>query len=297
MKKILLTGGLLCFLLFPAQSVGINTANPVSSAMLDIKTNGDHKTVILPQVNLTSRNDVVSINGGNPEESLIIYNTNPAITGGKGIYYWDAEDAEWKFLVSQANINVFRNLTRYYTASSQTGMNVFTGGSSTLPGTVSPYTLNSGTTGWTMLKNSANTGNLTVPVKVDQPVNFVEVNLTGTWIVRDDSSLNHSIEFVYGIFVNGLLKYAKVDTKTFSNICGYSNFYIDSVIPNLPVGDHNVTYGVIVRRIRTDNDSNSYPNNANFTIGLGGGSAASGCNNINAFESETRATVYLNQTL
>lgn len=296
MKKILFIGGLFCSLLFTSQSVGINTNSPVSSAMLDIKVNGDHKTVILPKIALTSQTDQASINGGAPEESLIVYNTNAAISGGKGIYYWDAGDGEWKFLVSQANINVFRNLTRYYTASTQAGQNVFTGGTSTLPSNPGPYSLGSGTTGWTMLKNSGGT-NLTVAIKVDQPVNFVEINLTGTWINTDDTALNHSVEFAYGIFVDGELRYAKVDTRTMTNFCGYSNFYIDSVIPNLSVANHNVTFGVIVRRIRTDSDSNSYPNNANFNIKLGGGSTVTGCNNINAFESETRATVYLNQTL
>ncbi len=66
-----------------AQSVGIGTNNPNSSAMLEVSS--ANKGLLLPRVALTGINDAVTIS--NPATSLLVYNTNVALPAGVGYYY------------------------------------------------------------------------------------------------------------------------------------------------------------------------------------------------------------------
>jgi hypothetical protein len=68
-----------------AQNVGVNAtgAIPNASAMLDVSAT--NKGILVPQVNLASLTDATAI--PNPANSLLVYNTNAAITGGAGYYY------------------------------------------------------------------------------------------------------------------------------------------------------------------------------------------------------------------
>jgi len=72
-----------------AQSVGIGTATPHSSARLHIEDNA--RGLLIPRVALTGTNDVTTI--PNPATSLLVYNPNPAGSGATavtpGFYYWD----------------------------------------------------------------------------------------------------------------------------------------------------------------------------------------------------------------
>jgi len=71
-----------------AQSVGIGTATPHSSARLHIEDNA--RGLLIPNVALTGTNDVTTVS--NPALSLLVYNTNTA-TGPTavtpGFYYWN----------------------------------------------------------------------------------------------------------------------------------------------------------------------------------------------------------------
>ena len=71
-----------------AQTIGIGTNTPNASARLDITAT--NKGLLIPRVSLTSINDVTTI--PSPVLSLLIFNTNAAITGGNGIgfYVWGA---------------------------------------------------------------------------------------------------------------------------------------------------------------------------------------------------------------
>jgi hypothetical protein len=68
-----------------SQNIAINNSgnNPAASAMLDIQSSD--KGLLIPQVNLTSLSDAVTIAA--PANSLLVYNTNPALPEGKGYYY------------------------------------------------------------------------------------------------------------------------------------------------------------------------------------------------------------------
>ena len=89
MKKILLLSvvGLFSTITF-AQNVGINTtgATPDASAGLDIDYT--NKGLLIPRVSLTSNTDILTI--PSPATSLLVYNTNAAMTSGAiGYWYWD----------------------------------------------------------------------------------------------------------------------------------------------------------------------------------------------------------------
>lgn len=69
------------------KNVGIGTQSPNSSAVLELQAND--KGLLIPRVNLVSITDILTI--PSPVVSLLVYNTNTAITGGngEGFYYWD----------------------------------------------------------------------------------------------------------------------------------------------------------------------------------------------------------------
>jgi hypothetical protein len=65
------------------QNVGIGTSNPNASSILDV--NSSNKGILLPRVFL--QNSVDNITVPNPAVNLIVFNTNPAIAGGIGLFY------------------------------------------------------------------------------------------------------------------------------------------------------------------------------------------------------------------
>lgn len=116
MKNITLVLCLSAFLFsakIQAQNVGINGtgATPNASAMLDVSAT--NKGVLIPQVSLTSLTDATTI--ASPANSLMIYNTNTAITGGAGYYYNSGTSASpvWvPMLTSTSTLN--QSVTDYY---------------------------------------------------------------------------------------------------------------------------------------------------------------------------------------
>jgi hypothetical protein len=83
-----------------SQNVAINStgASPNSSSILDLTS--ANKGVLIPRVSLTSLTDAATI--PTPATSLLIYNTNAAITNGTGYYYNNGTPASpvWvKFVV------------------------------------------------------------------------------------------------------------------------------------------------------------------------------------------------------
>ncbi|MGQ1944669.1 hypothetical protein [Ornithobacterium rhinotracheale] len=73
MKILFNTLFLLCFIATKAQ-VGFQTLNPEKSAMLDIKADGEKKTVTIPRINLNNRKDKSAIHQKKPAHGLMIYN-------------------------------------------------------------------------------------------------------------------------------------------------------------------------------------------------------------------------------
>jgi hypothetical protein len=80
--------------------VGIGTTTPAESSLLDIKNDDADKGILIPRVDITDLENQAPITG-TIVESLLVYNTN--VTTGKGFYYWDATDTEWKKLLAGAD--------------------------------------------------------------------------------------------------------------------------------------------------------------------------------------------------
>jgi hypothetical protein len=123
--------------------VGINTPNPNESAVLDISSSD--KGVLFPRMDLgdlATADPVV-----NPEESLIVWNTDAA-NGGvvKGFYYWDEV---WKPFGTASNSNnelsgVYGKLTLDSNLSTMLNRYSNTAISSSSSGTSSGTSLNNG---------------------------------------------------------------------------------------------------------------------------------------------------------
>ncbi|MBC7865783.1 MAG: hypothetical protein IAF38_22610 [Bacteroidia bacterium] len=93
-----------------AQNVGINAtgATPNSSAMLDLNTGNtftspNGKGLMIPNVSLTTTTDNTTVPVAAAQNSILVYNTNAAITGtgsaGTGYYYWNNSAARWVNLI------------------------------------------------------------------------------------------------------------------------------------------------------------------------------------------------------
>ena len=91
----------LCRHTFAQQGVSINTSGTTAdpSAMLDVKSTS--KGLLIPRVALTSINDVSTI--ANPAVSLLVYNTNPAMTGGN-VGFWYFNGSIWIQAIGQQGV-------------------------------------------------------------------------------------------------------------------------------------------------------------------------------------------------
>ncbi len=87
-NRYLLWWTLLLFLFFSGHivaQVGIGNTDPHESSLLDIRNADADKGVLLPRVNIPDLTNAAPID--NPEESLLVYNTNT--TTGPGYVYWN----------------------------------------------------------------------------------------------------------------------------------------------------------------------------------------------------------------
>ncbi len=84
--------------------VGIGTSTPNPSSTLDIVST--NSGILIPRVNLTNVTQTTPI-VSTPAKSLLVWNTNPSITGGQGegFYFWDG--AKWVFLINTNTISSY----------------------------------------------------------------------------------------------------------------------------------------------------------------------------------------------
>lgn len=93
-KGIIMLSLFCFFFLELSAQVGIGTANPDASAILDIESS--NAGVLIPRIDLTSTTDVVTILA--PANSLLVYNIatttdlNPVYPG---FYFWNEIDNQW----------------------------------------------------------------------------------------------------------------------------------------------------------------------------------------------------------
>ncbi len=92
-----------------SQNVGINIGYqgnlPDNSAILHLDVSGGPpKGLLIPMVSLSSTTDQTTI--PSPAHGLIVFNTNPNMTGGngQGFYYWDTTGTDsWRFMLVTSN--------------------------------------------------------------------------------------------------------------------------------------------------------------------------------------------------
>ena len=278
---------------FSAQ-VGINTNIPEPSSILDIKTNGTHKSVTIPKVNLLSYTDKTTINGGNPAHGLLVYNTNNTLNEGKGMYWWDNNAGKWIAIVNQQSRSYYANLSRYYITSSTNTVEMR---NKTFYDEEQYNIGDNLDTTWTLIPD------LTMNITVDKPVNSARIAFTaGVGTSRDYNSSYplkplQDLSIGYAIFIDDKLVAARAQDMIIRNYCGLHYFYINGVADNLSVGNHTVKFAV-KKRSNINNDAGYHETNG-YNIGgpayYYNGSTTINCTNINTFEGRPNATLYLTQ--
>ncbi|MGJ8683356.1 MAG: tail fiber domain-containing protein [Nonlabens sp.] len=78
---------LLFYGVFTSAQVGIGTATPANSSILDITSDNNDKGILIPRVEIDDLNTQAPITG-TMVESLLVY--NESTTTGKGFFYWDS---------------------------------------------------------------------------------------------------------------------------------------------------------------------------------------------------------------
>ncbi|MDN3693239.1 hypothetical protein QWZ06_13565 [Chryseobacterium tructae] len=71
--------------------IGINTATPNPSSVLDVT--GSNKGILIPRIALTGSSDTTTV--PSPVQSLMIYNTTAVNDVVPGYYYWSASAGRW----------------------------------------------------------------------------------------------------------------------------------------------------------------------------------------------------------
>lgn len=239
MKKIY---GLLCGLMsaFALSQVGINTNNPHSSSILEVYA--ANKGVTLPKVNLKSLTDIVTI--PSPRESLLVFNTNTALPGGTGYYYWDG--SKWAQMFSENNKAYFSSLVQYYTAH-QPALGDYTTGAYyfSQPAFVRRGTYSIGddisSAGWYVFSELSKT------LKVDRTPNQAVVTVSGIAQVNNTNT-GGSMELVMGLFVNDKLADVRPLYFPFSSKCAFREFNVLLLANNITPNENNSVKIAVIHR-------------------------------------------------
>lgn len=172
MKKSVMTFALLIAgCMFGQNSnVGIGTATPDNSALLDLVST--NKAVMISKVSLNENNisDYSFLNSA-PAVSLLVYNTNANFPGGVGMGYWDG--TSWTHYFNDSNINLLLGMTKYYSRIYPSGVAINVNNADS--GSLTPFFLGASLTSpWLQIPEST-----PFTITVDRPVNSVLITFTG----------------------------------------------------------------------------------------------------------------------
>ncbi|MBT0549103.1 hypothetical protein [Riemerella anatipestifer] len=277
MKKFIsnIVIGALTITAIQAQNVGINTPTPDPSAILEVYSTS--KGVNFPHVYLNSRTDKTTIT--NPEESLIVFNTNPNLIGKEGYYYWSGE--MWEFLFSGKNKDVLEHLTKYYSHINDASTSF--SASTAFKGIKNHIIGETFSDEWTVISAPSST------ITIDRNTNQNLFTYSGIMHINNSSTLvGTTFDTTFGFFINDKLVAVKPYVFNLSQACAYDvfNFYFAS--ENLPVGTHSVKVAV---RHRTNNTGSS-----SFNIVYGGKNPS--CTNLFNDESvKLSTTIFISQPI
>lgn len=252
--------------------VGINTKSPHSSAALEVYAT--NKGISFPKISLQSSNDIRTI--VNPKESLLVYNTNGALVGGKGFYFWNGKS--WDFMFNDLNASNLQNLTKYYSATNNTTYNF------TAPGNFygnAAHTLKESITDkgiWTVITD------LNKTITIDRSQNDIVFTITG--MIQASNTINSgSVLTSIGIFIDDELVDIKPLDLRLADKCSYRSFKVYGYTQNVNKGSHNVKFAI---RNRTSSQ--------NTTVAFGGRNTSPSCSNtLTDDESKISSVILVNQ--
>lgn len=273
MKNILISIFLFGSILSTAQ-VGINTQTPDPSAALDIRAT--NKGVSFPKIALQSRTDITTV--PTRTESLLIYNTNAAVSGNKGHYFWDG--AKWEYLFNNLNQANLMNHVKYYSSNSNTAYTFTRNPTNQFLGYKAHVLGDAIDSEWTVVAS------LNKTITIDRAVNEVLMNINGMYQANNTTGSGGGTMSTIGFFVDGKLVDVKPMYLNFTNGCSYRQFMIYGIVNNLSVGNHDVKFAI--RNI-------SAPNTSGLTLTFGGPNPGSSCNSLNSFEAAISSTISINQ--
>ena len=223
-------------------SVGIGTSSPDSSAVLDLVS--VNKGLMIPKVSLNQNNvSDYSFMIAKPTESLLVYNTNAAFSGGKGLYYWDG--TQWVFYFNSANINLLLGITKYYSKIFNTGVatNNYPADATSVNSFVNGSTLASP---WVEIADPS-----AFNIIIDRPENNTVITFTGMLQLNNASSGTASVTYGLGIFVDDKLIASKSASMNVDSTCAFQEFTMTGIVDDLSVGTHNIKVAVMNRSSTT----------------------------------------------
>ncbi len=100
MKRVLFISAFIAFSTFSIAQVGIGTTVPDASTILEISASD--KGILIPKISLGNVTDTMLDGVNTAATGLLIYNTNPATTGGSGTGYYYFNSSIWERLDSSA---------------------------------------------------------------------------------------------------------------------------------------------------------------------------------------------------
>ncbi|MGQ2106134.1 hypothetical protein [Ornithobacterium rhinotracheale] len=287
MKKILSLYTILGLTLLNAQ-VGFQTLNPEKSAMLDIKTDGEKKTVTIPRINLNNRKDKSAIHQKKPAHGLMIYNKNAALEHGKGIYWWDNNKQIWIPIINQKNIEKYKDLAQYYVKNSEEIIDLT---HSEFVGEIPYNGDNKLDETWAHVKG------LDMKFNITEEKNVSRISFTGTigWSRHVTTGPTQDISAGFGVFVDKKLVSGKADVIFLRNYCGYYTYYITAIVENLEKGPHTLQFAVQKRTKSSEDEDNGFMIGGGDVLFSSPGGYPTQCKLINSYEAQPSATLYIIQ--
>lgn len=252
--------------IFIKAQVGINTNTPNPNSALHIE--GNNQGILIPKINLNDRTSTSQF-AIQPKESLMFYNTNPNISGGKAFYFWNGN--RWDFVFNDTNINMVQNLIAYETAE-----------------TTSTYTNSSYNTvthskgdnldnTWTELSDLRQTINVT------RENNSLLFTVSGM-IQANNGSTDGTAQILIGVFMNDKLVAMSPIYFKMSGSCAYRSFKVISAVEGSTIGSKEIKIGM-------KNISKTFTNDVSINYGK----SFSSCSNLSDNEAKISASTLLNQ--
>lgn len=277
MKNLLIFSFLILGFILRGQveSVGIGTSSPNPSSILELLSND--KGIMIPKISLNDLNlRDYSFMSTTPTISLLVYNTNEKVKGGKGLYYWDG--SKWVFYFGSANINLLLGITKYKSKIYNNGVSTNTYNSES--SSVSAFTNgNSLTSPWVEVQDGT-----PLNFVIDRPTNNVVITFTGMLQLNNTSVSDINLNYGLGIFIDNKLVASKSAALVSENLCYFKEFTITGFADNLSAGTHTITLAVMNR-------------SSNNTISVNYGQKAPSCSTITSDEAKISAIVLINQPL